>query len=67
MPYKSLDVFSIANGETNWLGCVGTLDEAIKLLSQRGEGSYAVFSQQTRGKEVYDVSADGVVTRSALE
>ena len=57
-----LDVFALKYLETNWLGVTETLQDALDLAKQRGEGKYCVFSQKSHEKEYYEVSAAGAIS-----
>ena len=54
-----LDVFELGYYETNWLGCVNTLREALDLAKNRGRGNYCVFSQKAHEKDYYEVTTTG--------
>jgi hypothetical protein len=38
-----LDVFSIRNNESTWLGPAKTLVQALEVMRQNGAGSYFIF------------------------
>ena len=50
-----LDVLSIRNNESTWLGPAETLIQALELMRQNGAGSYFIFSHQTGLKAMYQV------------
>jgi len=56
-----LDVFSIRNNESTWLGPAKTLVEALEVMGQNGAGSYFIFSHQTGHKTIYQVDEQGSV------
>ena len=51
----SLDVLSIRNNESTWLGPAETLIQALEVVRQNGAGSYFIFFHQTRHKTMYQV------------
>lgn len=55
---EPLDVFTVNGESPEWLGCAQTLIQAFELVLERGEGSYFVFSHQTRNKSFYEVTSD---------
>ena len=57
-----LDVFAIDDSDSQWLGCAGTLLEALELIEKIGPGAYLVFSQTTRHKHLYEVTPRGNVS-----
>ena len=57
-----LDVFSVNDNETKWMGSAGTLSEAVELIRTSGTGSYFVFSQQTGRKKFFRVNSEGAVS-----
>ena len=56
-----LDVFSIRNNESTWLGPAETLVQALEVVRQTGAGSYFIFSHQTGHKAMYHVDELGSV------
>jgi hypothetical protein len=56
-----LDVFSIRNNESTWLGPAETLVQALEVMRQNGAGSYFIFSHQTGHKAMYQVDEHGSV------
>jgi hypothetical protein len=56
-----LDVFSIRNDETRWLGPAETFVQALEVVRQNGAGSYFIFSHQTGDKAMYQVDEHGSV------
>ena len=50
-----LDVFSIRNNESTWLGPTKTLIQALEVMRQNGAGSYFIFFHQTQHKTMYQV------------
>ena len=56
-----LDVFSIRNNESTWLGPAKTLVQALEVMGQNGAGSYFVFFHQTGHKTMYQVDEHGSV------
>ena len=50
-----LDVLSIRNNESTWLGPAETLIQALELMRQSGAGSYFIFPHQTGLKAMYQV------------
>lgn len=61
----SLDIFAVRDGRSSWLGAAETLQYALLLAAQNGEGVYFVFSQQTGRKEFYRVGPDKRVQLTA--
>ena len=57
----SLDVLSIRNNESTWLGPAETLMQALELMRQNGAGSYFIFSHQSGHKTMYQVDEHGSV------
>lgn len=57
-----LDVFVIGDSDSQWLGCAGTLLEALELIEKTGPGAYLVFSQTTRHKNLHEVTLEGDVS-----
>ena len=58
-----LDLFSLKDGEPEWLGCAETLSKAFALAVRNGAGSYFAFSQENGHKNFFEVSSEGAVTR----
>ena len=56
-----LDVLSIRNNESTWLGPAKTLIQALELMRQNGAGSYFIFFHQTGRKTRYQVDEHGSV------
>ena len=56
-----LDVFSIKNNESMWLGPARTLIQALEVMRQNGAGSYFIFFHQTQHKTMYQVDKHGCV------
>ena len=56
-----LDVFSIRNNESTWLGPAKTLIQALEVMRQNGAGSYFIFFHQTQHKTMYQVDEHGCV------
>ena len=56
-----LDVFSIKNNESMWLGPARTLIQALEVMRQNGAGSYFIFFHQTQRKTMYQVDKHGCV------
>jgi len=56
-----LDVFSIKNNESMWLGPARTLIQALEVMRQNGAGSYFIFFHQTQHKAMYHVDEHGSV------
>ena len=56
-----LDVFSIGNNESTWLGPAKTLIQALEVMRQYGAGSYFIFSHQSGHKTMYQVDEHGSV------
>jgi hypothetical protein len=56
-----LDVFSIRNSESTWLGPAETLIQALEVMRQNGAGSYFIFFHQTGRKVMYHVDQHGSV------
>ena len=56
-----LDVFSIKNNESMWLGPARTLIQALEVMRQNGAGSYFIFFHQTQHKAMYHVDELGSV------
>ena len=57
----SLDVLSIRNNESTWLGPAETLIQALGMMRQNGAGSYFIFFHQTGHKTMYQVDEHGSV------
>ena len=57
----SLDVLSIRNNESTWLGPAKTRIQALEVMRQNGAGSYLIFSHQTGHKTMYQVDEHGSV------
>jgi len=57
----SLDVLSIRNNESTWLGPAKTLIQALEVMRQNGAGSYFIFSHQSGHKTMYQVDEHGSV------
>jgi hypothetical protein len=55
-----LDVFSIRNNESTWLGPAKTLVQALEVMRQNRAGSYFIFSHQTGHKTMYQVDVHGI-------
>ena len=56
-----LDVFSIKNNESMWLGPARTLIQALEVMRQNGAGSYFIFFHQTRHQGMYQVDENRCV------
>ena len=56
-----LDVFSIRNNESRWLGPAKTLIQALEVMRQNGAGSYFIFFHQTDHKTMWQVDEHGCV------
>ena len=56
-----LDVLSIRNNESTWLGPAKTLVQALEVMRQNGAGSYFIFVHQTGHKMMYQVDEQGSV------
>jgi len=56
-----LDVYSIRNNESTWLGPAKTLIQALEVMRQSGAGSYLIFFHQTGHKTMYQVDEYGCV------
>ena len=58
-----LDVFSIKNNESRWLGPAKTLIQALEVMRQNGAGSYFIFFHETDHKTMWQVDGHGSVRR----
>jgi hypothetical protein len=56
-----LDVYSIRNNESTWLGPAKTLIQALEVMRQSGAGSYYIFFHQTGHQAKYQVDEHGSV------
>ena len=56
-----LDVFSIKNNESIWLGPAKTLIQGLEVMRQNGAVSYFIFFHQTGHKTMYRVDEHGCV------
>jgi hypothetical protein len=56
-----LDVFSIRNNESIWLGPAKTLFQALEVMRQNGAGSYFIFFHETEYKTMWQVDEHGCV------
>ena len=56
-----LDVFSVKDNETRWLGPAENLSQAFDMFRRNGAGSYFVFSQRTGHKSFYELDPNGTI------
>src|SRR5215475_9994765 len=54
---STLDVFAVNDDKPRWVGSTETLEKALELAIQHGDGLYFVFSQETGRKNVFAVTS----------
>jgi hypothetical protein len=63
-----LDVFKVDDAkETEWLGAVESVAQALELAQGKGVGTYMLYSHVTEDRTFYVIDAQGAVRQAVLE
>ncbi len=56
------DIFTIKEGDNEWLASTQTLTEAVGRMCDKGPGLYAMFCQEDQTTRNYFIDADGIIS-----